>query len=61
MCSSDLGSMPMWLSHILDELEIYPVSFSKYGKGYEQLRLLDNTKIDYKLDGRMLEGEIKYA
>lgn len=55
------GSMPMWLSHILDELEIYPVSFSKYGKGYEQLRLLDNTKIDYKLDGRMLEGEIKYA
>lgn len=28
------GAMPLWLSHILDELNIYPVSFSKYGKGY---------------------------
>ncbi|HWT76106.1 MAG TPA: polyphosphate polymerase domain-containing protein [Mobilitalea sp.] len=28
------GTMPLWLAHILDELEIYPVSFSKYGKGY---------------------------
>jgi hypothetical protein len=31
------GTMPLWLSHILDELEIYPTSFSKYGRGYEQL------------------------
>jgi hypothetical protein len=28
------GAMPLWLSHILDELDIYPVTFSKYGKGY---------------------------
>lgn len=31
------GAMPLWLAHILDELEIFPISFSKYGKGYEQL------------------------
>ncbi|MDF2819851.1 MAG: hypothetical protein K0R15_292 [Clostridiales bacterium] len=47
------GSMPLWLSHILDELEIYPTSFSKYGKGYqfsEQLKKNESNK-----------GEIKYA
>lgn len=31
------GAMPLWLSAILDELEIYPVSFSKYGRAYQQL------------------------
>ena len=31
------GAMPLWLSHILNELEIYPTSFSKYGKGYQTL------------------------
>ncbi len=30
------GIMPLWLSHILNELEIFPASFSKYGKGYLQ-------------------------
>ncbi len=30
------GAMPVWLSHILNDLEIYPVSFSKYGKGYQE-------------------------
>jgi SPX domain protein involved in polyphosphate accumulation len=47
------GSMPLWLSHILDELEIYPTSFSKYGTAYlksEQLKKCKKTK-----------GEIKYA
>lgn len=28
------GAMPLWLSHILDLLAIYPVSFSKYGRAY---------------------------
>ncbi len=28
------GAMPLWLSHALDELNIYPVSFSKYGRAY---------------------------
>lgn len=28
------GAMPLWLSHLLSELQIYPSSFSKYGKAY---------------------------
>lgn len=28
------GAMPLWLGDILDELHIYPVSFSKYGRAY---------------------------
>lgn len=45
------GVMPLWLSHILDELEIYPVSFSKYGRGYEESEQIK----------RKIKGEIKYA
>jgi len=29
------GSMPLWLSHILNELRLYPTSFSKYGNIYK--------------------------
>lgn len=29
------GAMPLWLSRILNELQIYPVSFSKYGRAYQ--------------------------
>ncbi|MCM1494684.1 MAG: polyphosphate polymerase domain-containing protein [Bacteroides sp.] len=32
------GAIPKWLTDILDELKLYPVSFSKYGKAYEQLQ-----------------------
>lgn len=32
------GAMPVWLGLILSELEIYPVSFSKYGRCYETSR-----------------------
>jgi len=46
------GTMPLWLSYILDELEIFPVSFSKYGRGYEISELKKN---------EMSRGEIKYA
>ena len=28
------GAMPVWLCELLDQLCIYPVSFSKYGKAY---------------------------
>ena len=31
-----LGSIPLWLVRTLSELNIYPVSFSKYGKIYEK-------------------------
>ena len=30
------GAFPLWLSAILNELEIYPVSFSKYGNIYKK-------------------------
>lgn len=29
------GSMPLWMSAMLDELKIYPTSFSKYGRAYQ--------------------------
>jgi len=32
------GAMPLWLSHMLDEMKIYPVSFSKYGNAYKASR-----------------------
>ena len=51
------GTMPIWLAHILDELEIYPISFSKYGRGYEQSQLINREKIISKIN----KGEIKYA
>ena len=31
------GGIPLWLSHILSENQIYKTSFSKYGTAYEQL------------------------
>lgn len=31
------GAMPLWLSHALDELKIYPASYSKYGKAYDDI------------------------
>lgn len=30
------GAMPLWLSHLLSDLQIYPTSFSKYGNCYKQ-------------------------
>ena len=29
------GAVPLWFSKILDDLEIYPTSFSKYGRAYQ--------------------------
>jgi hypothetical protein len=47
------GTMPIWLSHILDDLKIYPTSFSKYGRGYEEsLKIMKSERRN---------GEIKYA
>lgn len=31
------GAVPLWLAHALDELGIYPTSFSKYGEAYRRL------------------------
>lgn len=38
------GAMPMWLSEILSELEIYPSSFSKYGNVYKTIILPNRRK-----------------
>lgn len=32
------GAAPIWLSHALSENGIFPVSFSKYGESYKQIR-----------------------
>ncbi|SDA13896.1 VTC domain-containing protein [Ruminococcus sp. YE71] len=40
------NAMPLWLSHILDDLKIFPSSFSKYGKAYTTLM------IENRLNGR---------
>lgn len=34
------GAMPLWLGTILDELKIYPASFSKYGQAYVKQTLM---------------------
>lgn len=47
------GAIPLPLSHLLNELEIYPTSFSKYGRGYEESYY--NTKTENK------EKEILYV
>ena len=39
------GGMPLWLVRILSELQIYPVSFSKYGKIYEKEKILQCSKV----------------
>ena len=31
------GAMPLWLADSLSELELYPVSFSKYGRAYQTM------------------------
>lgn len=47
------GTMPIWFTRILDELEIYPVAFSKYGVGYQLLKQQKNIQ--------NVKGEIRYA
>jgi hypothetical protein len=32
-------AMPMWLVKLLDEMQIYPASYSKYGTAYERMQL----------------------
>ena len=39
------GSAPVWLSAILSELEIFPVSFSKYGQSYTRLLKQEDEEI----------------
>lgn len=44
------GSVPMWFTHCLSELKIYPVSFSKYGTEYKRYVLEGYDKDTEELD-----------
>lgn len=35
-------AMPLWMSHVLSELHIFPCSFSKYGSYYKQYLIKDS-------------------
>ncbi len=47
------NAMPLWLSHILDELKIYPASLSKYGSAYT---IVEKERLE---KARQDKGEIK--
>ena len=38
------GAAPLWLAHLLSELELFPTSFSKYGTCYKENLLLEYIK-----------------
>lgn len=42
------GAAPVWLSRILSELKIFPVSFSKYGKSYQKIMEEQRTEVNYR-------------
>lgn len=48
------GAMPLWLARALSDLEIMPVSFSKYGNVYKQ-KMADDKRIEFT------ENKIKSA
>lgn len=47
------GAMPLWLSHILTDLQIWPTSFSKYGAIY-------SAKINSDSNREILKEELSY-
>ena len=56
-------SMPLGLAKKLSELGIYPVSFSKYGKGY--MDMIGRSKVNYKTEQETMReyerGVVAYA
>ncbi len=50
-----LGAMPLWLSDILTEMQIYPTSFSKYGTAYTKTLTESDSKLIF------INGGIKYV
>ena len=53
------GAMPLWLSHLLDDMKIYPGSFSKYGEAYKKVfcEALDQEKY-LKLNRENVKGKV---
>lgn len=52
------ASLPLWLARTLSELEIYPVSFSKYGSVYKQ-ELINERLFEQSLQEEQADLEIK--
>ena len=48
------GAMPLWLAHILSDLDIKPVSFSKYGSVYKR-KIAESKRIE------LVKNEIPFA
>lgn len=46
------GVCPLWLSHLLSEMKIFPVTFSKYGYCYQQYLLPNSANTNSKEDHR---------
>lgn len=42
------GAVPLWFAKIISGLNIYPISFSKYGTEYKQYVLSNYTSLMYK-------------
>lgn len=59
------GAYPLEIAHILGDLDIHPVSFSKYGRGYVQLAAAkkENTINMYSYTGRtqIVRKGVRYA
>ena len=58
------GAMPIKLARIFSELRIYPVSFSKYGRGYVdmmQIAAERRTRVVPGFGYSSEEGEVAYA
>jgi len=53
------GAFPLWLSEILTDLEIYPTSFSKYGRAYSMMRAQDCERLGVILAGRVAAANAK--
>lgn len=49
------GAMPVWMSRLFSELEIFPVSYSKYGTYYQEYMAED---IDGKNSEKRVEGGV---
>lgn len=46
------GACPLWLSKLLNEFKIYPVSFSKYGQCYKE-HILKNNRTIFSKEARL--------
>lgn len=50
------SAYPLWLSSLLSELQIYQISFSKYGTAYQQMMLARMAEQTSRADGRQTQN-----